>query len=275
MEEYNNLIKKAINEDINPLEIFTEFYIQKNDMPKDLKFEIEIVDNIEKNSKDYFKKIKKDYDYISIQDYNGATLVPHTTNEPIMIFLSKERALNAKNNNYEIICTLFHELTHAADFHNYYSKYCGGNYDSGVDRDSQYGFLNWTEFHAKRISYLEYCKIINGDKITSKESLENILNVELPKKNNELDEYLINNECDLEDIIYNLMFYLGRYSVWEDWFPSEFENGKHFSVELKKYLPLIVELSDLLKNTRNSKNEYENIKKHINYFKGMYVNLLN
>lgn len=275
MEEFNNLMKKAINEDINPLEVFTEFYIQKYEMPKDLKFEIEIVDNIEKSSKDYLKKIKKDYDYISIQEYNGVTLVPHTTNEPIMIFLSKERALNAINNNCEIICTLFHELTHAIDFYNYYSKYCGGNYDSSISRDSQYGFLNWAEFNAKRISYLEYCKILNGDKIKSKESLENILKVELPKKNNELDEYLTNNECDLEDIIYNLMFYLGRYSVWEDWFPNEFENGKHFSKELKKYLPLISVLFDLLKNTRNSKTEYENIKKHINYFKGMYVNLLN
>ena len=99
--------------------------------------------------------------------------------------------------------------------------------------------------------------------------------VALRIKNKEVEELLKNKNSGIENVIYNLMFYLGRYSVWEDWFPNEFENGKHFSEGLKKYLPLVDVLFDLLKNTKNSKIEYENIKKHINYFKGMYVNFSN
>lgn len=274
MNEYEDLLKESIEGNKNPLEVVLEFYTNKYKVPKELKYEIAIVDDIEKSAEEYFKKIEKEYDYISDIDYNGVTLVPHTTDEPIMILLSKDRAISAKDNNCEIICTLFHELTHVVDFYNYYSVFCDGNYDSGIGRDSQYGFHNWSEFHAKKISYLEYGKIIYKENYNSSEVLDIIVNKTLPIKNDELDNYLT-NDYDLEEIIYNLMFYLGRYSVWEDWFPDEFKNGNHFSKELKKYQPLVDTLFDLLKNTNNTKNEYENIKKHINFFKGMYVNLNN
>ena len=69
------------------------------------------------------------------------------------------------------------------------------------------------------------------------------------------------------------MFYLGRYSVWEKLFPNEFINNQKFSTELLKYKPIVDELYNLLKNNFGKMNEYEKIKKYINYIKGRWVNI--
>lgn len=69
------------------------------------------------------------------------------------------------------------------------------------------------------------------------------------------------------------MFYLGRYSVWEKLFPQEFNDGKEYPNELLKYKPLIDELYKKLKSNPNKMEEYVEIKKLINYFKGAWVNI--
>ena len=78
MNEYEDLLKESIEGNKNPLEVVLEFYTNKYKVPKELKYEIAIVDDIEKSTEEYFKKIEKEYDYISAIDYNGVTLVPHT-----------------------------------------------------------------------------------------------------------------------------------------------------------------------------------------------------
>ena len=171
-----------------------------------------------------------------------------------------------------MICTIFHELIHAKDYCIYYKKYCNGLYDSSKDRNSQYGFQYWSEFNAKKISYYEYCKIIHGEKINSKEELNNILKYELPIKNKEIENNLKNEDADVEDIIYNLMFYLGCYSVWERLFPEEFNNNQKLPKEMLKYETLITGLYKSLKNNSGKVEEYREIRNLLNYFKGAWVN---
>lgn len=77
----------------------------------------------------------------------------------------------------------------------------------------------------------------------------------------------------MEYIIYNLMFYLGRYSIWEKLFPKEYGNNIKFPKELIKYKPVVDELYAVLKNTNNKIDDYIEVKKLINYFKGAWVNI--
>lgn len=261
-----------IDNNILECEIVQEF-IKKYEIPNDLKIEIIITDDMENEYNNNLHRFNKKYDYLSPIDYNGVTCVPNTIEEPIVILINYDRVNEYETNNCEVFCTIFHELIHARDYYNYSKKYSNGVYDSSRNRDCLYGVVNWSEFNAKKISYYEYCKLIHGEKINTTDELENIKTNELPNKNESITKSLIDDDTDLEDVIYDLMFYLGRYSVWEDLFSNEFKNGKKFPKELLKYDPIVFELYATLKNNSGTIEEYSEIKKLINYFKGMWVNI--
>ena len=90
-------------------------------------------------------------------------------------------------------------------------------------------------------------------------------------KNKEIEDYLKDDNIDMEIIIYNLMFYLGRYSIQEKLFPKEFSNNIKFPDELNKYKSIVKELYEILKNNSGKIEDYIEIKKLINYFKGAWV----
>ena len=71
------------------------------------------------------------------------------------------------------------------------------------------------------------------------------------------------------------MFYLGRYSIWEELFPNEFNINKNFPEELLKYQTIIDELYISLKNSSGKVEDYIGIEKLIKYFKGAFVNISN
>jgi len=252
-----------------------KLFMKEYDFPKELKIKIIITDNMEDEYKKQMQRLNKKYDYISPIDYNGITCVPNTVDEETVIILNYDSFDTLKNNDYGVIRTIFHELIHAKDYYNYAKKYCDGKYDSSKNRDSLYGFCNWSEFNAKKISYYEYCKLAHGDILYSDEKLKNIKQNELPVKNKEIEEYLKYDNIDMELIIYNLMFYLGRYSIWEKLFPKEFGNNIKFPDELNKYKPVVDELYEVLKNNSGRMEDYVEIKKLINYFKGAWVNISN
>jgi len=252
-----------------------KLFMKEYDFPKELKIKIIITDNMEDEYKKQMQRLNKKYDYISPIDYNGITCVPNTVDEETVIILNYDSFDTLKNNDYGVIRTIFHELIHAKDYYNYAKKYCDGKYDSSKNRDSLYGFCNWSEFNAKKISYYEYCKLAHGDILYSDEKLKNIKQNELPVKNKEIEEYLKYDNIDMELIIYNLMFYLGRYSIWEKLFPKEFGNNIKFPDELNKYKPVVDELDEVLKNNSGRMEDYVEIKKLINYFKGAWVNISN
>ena len=249
-------------------------FMNKYDFPKDLKIKLIITTDIEKEYKNQLHKFNKQYDYVSAVDYNGITCVPNTIDEETIIIINYDRVKDYKVNNCEVFCTIFHELVHAKDYYIYFKNNCNGKYDSSKNRNTLYGFTNWSEFNAKKISYLEYCKLLHGDKLKSSEELINIKTNELPNKNKEIVDYLKSDE-DMEYIIYNLMFYLGRYSIWEDLFPNEFNINKNFPEELLKYQPIIDELYIALKNSSGKVEDYIGIERLIKYFKGAFVNISN
>lgn len=250
-------------------------FMKEYDFPKELRIKIIVTPDIDDEYKKQLKRLNKKYDYVSPIDYNGITCVPNTVEEETIILINYDRIDALKDKDYGVICTIFHELIHAKDYYNYAKKYSEGKYDSSRNRDSLYGFNNWDEFNAKRISYHEYCKLAHGEKLHSDEELKNIEENELPVKNKEIEEYLTDDNIDIEMLIYNLMFYLGRYSIWEELFPKEFGNNARFPEKLTKYKPVVDELYEALKNNSGRMEDYIEIKKLINYFKGAWVNISN
>ena len=279
-----------INNKLLELDAFKSF-IKEYDFPKELKVKIIVTPDMDGEYKKQLQRLNKKYDYISPIDYNGITCVPNTIDEETIILINYDRVDALKNKDYGIIRTLFHELIHAKDYYNYAKEYCDGKYDSSKNRDSLYGLYYWSEFNAKKISYYEYCKLAHGDILYSNEKLKNIEQNELPVKNKEIEEYLTDDNIDIEYIIYNLMFYLGRYSIWEKLFPREFGNNAKFPDELNKYKPVVDELYKALKNNStinynssrqfvsnnnemiNRKNSNENVDNNI--FKKGNLNELN
>ena len=262
-----------IDNNILECDIFKSF-MKEYDFPRDLKIKIIITNEMDDEYKNQLKRLNKEYDYISPIDYNGITIVPNNIYEETIILINYDRTKNLKSINYEVICTIFHELIHAKDYYNYAKTYCNGKYDSSTNRDSLYGFSYWSEFNAKRISYYEYCKLVYGKKLYSNDELENIENNELPVKNKEIEDYLKNDDIDMEYIIYNLMFYLGRYAIWEKLFPEKFSNNVKFPNELNKYKPVVDKLYETLKNNSGKIEDYIEVKKIISYFKGARVNIM-
>lgn len=262
----------SIDSDILKSDIVKSF-MNKYNFPKELKIRVIITDDIPSEYKKHQKRLNKKFDYISPIDLNGITCVPNTIDEETILLIDYNRAKDFKENNCEVICTIFHELIHAKDYYNYYKKYCNGVYDSVKNRSSQHGFMNWSEFNAKKISYFEYCKLVYAEKIGSKEHLKEIKDNELPKRNKELEDILKNKNIDIDYIVYNVMLYLGKYSVWEELFPEEFNNGSKFPDELNKYKPLVGVLYNTLQNNKGKVENYLEIKKLINYFIGTTVNI--
>ena len=172
----------AIDNNLLECDIFKSF-MEEYDFPKELKIKIIVAGDMEDEYKKQLQRLNKKYDYISPIDYNGITCVPNTIDEETIILINYDRVDALKNQDYGVICTIFHELIHAKDYYIYYKKYCDGLYDSSNNRDSQYGFMNWSEFNAKKISYFEYCKLAHGEKLYSDEELKHLMGYLEPIEN--------------------------------------------------------------------------------------------
>lgn len=244
-------------------------YAEEHTIPDKIKINVSIVENINKSATEFLKKYGREISDDNII-YNGTTCFPREIDEPIEIYISKKEVENCKTNNAQFICTFFHELTHAIDFYNYCEKYCSSNYDNLLTKSSAYGFRMWTEFNAKNISYLLYMQIVKENLYNSDESLKMILDEELPFQN----QYLIDtmSKYDINIAIYEIVLYLGRYSIWEKLFKKTFGDGKLFPTLLsEKTNPELLNLYNMLKNGLDEEKYYCELQKSINLLKGKLI----
>lgn len=246
------------------MKILFNQYCEKYTIPQKLELNISIVEDVSIASSKFLEKYNRKIILDGI-DYNGTTCIPKMIDEPIAIFISKQIVDNYLTNNCQFVCTFFHELTHAIDFYNYCEKYCDGSYDELLKKTSSYGFKMWTEFNAKKISYLLYCKFINGDSYNSEDALKMILNRELPFQNQELIKEMFN--ISIDDAVYKVILYLGRYYVWELLFEKDFKNGINFPKILNEQVnPELLNLYNKLKENIDTENYYCDLNECINLF---------
>lgn len=248
---------------------FVNMYSQEYKIPDSLKCRIQIVDNIAETTKEFMNRTNRKY-IVDETDYNGTTCIPNVITDEIEIHISKKLIENYRTNNWQFICTLFHELTHAVDFYNHCDKWFQGNYDSMINGSDPYGFHMWTEFNAKQKSYLLYSRFIRKCMEESKLPVGNPADGELEFQNDIITKSIKTNNRKIA--IYDIIQYLGRYYCWEIDFPNDFSDGKLFPEIFKQILePEITDLYNTLKKSDDSIMYYNEIARLIRFLVGKLV----
>lgn len=156
---------------------------------------------------------------------NGTMVLPEHINNNPYILISK-KLINSEGAFFHTFC---HELTHVYDFYDF-AKVNNVELFQLIESHKYFGALyHWSEFHARRNGYFLYRKAIDlllDDKILDKEHLNHIINVEYPTQLDYLIKQLWEHVDSPTQFIYNIMQFLGRYSVWEDMFPEHFNSAK-------------------------------------------------
>ena len=264
---YNNLnVMENIDSIINS---FVNMYSQEYEIPENLKYKIQVVDSISEATSNFMKKTNRKY-IVDETDYNGTTCIPNSIDDETEIYISRKLIEDYQSNNWQFICTVLHELTHAIDFYTYCNKYCYGDYDAMIKRNDYYGFKMWTEFNAKKISYLFYSRFIRKCMEESDLSIASPVYGEVEFQNDIITESIRNNYAD--NAVYDIVLYLGRYYCWEIDFSDSFVDEKLFPSVFKQELnPEISNLYDALKRANGSVMYYNEVSKLIRLLKGKLV----
>ena len=77
-------------------------FMEEYKFPKELKIKLIITSDMDKEYERHLKKYNKEYDYISVFDYNGITCVPNTIDEEITLLINYDRVIAALN-DYEVL----------------------------------------------------------------------------------------------------------------------------------------------------------------------------
>ncbi len=203
--------------------IFTE-----NNIYKDLEINWIFTDDLSVEYKKYNEKYGRNQRFTD-NDYNGIVIPPKNIKEPFNILIDNKE-LDNFGKDYMLFCTVYHELTHAVDFYKYCKLFFNGNYDEMLKSNEYYAFYIWTEFNAKKKSYIFYRKYLPmafGNK-------EDLINLEVPKKNKMLEEVI--DSTNHVELIYTITHYLARYMVWENLFYDDFKDFKYVPDKLKKIM---------------------------------------
>lgn len=177
--------------------------------------------------KKYCKKYGRNQRFNDV-DYNGIVIPPNNISEPFNILIN-QRELDTFGKDYMLFCTVYHELVHAIDYYKYCKTFFDGDYNEMLNDEKYFAFFIWTEFNAKKKSYIfyrNYLPILFGGK-------EELLNIEVTKKNSDLELSLCSSNVDL---IYVITHYLARYMRWEELYYDEFKNFKYVPDILKKIM---------------------------------------
>lgn len=191
-----------------------------------LPIQIEIVDNIFERRMQLtpYYKSQEVIDAKSVIDEQSGTLVVDNSIDSIQHILVKNDTFQPPN--FMIFDVIPHELTHLHDFHEFANK-VGICYYQQLDRSALFNsFFHWTEFHAKRIGYAIFRELIylfNKANLSVDEQLSFIKDTEMPLQTERLisrtSQLSVNDRFQLG---YLLVHYMGRFSVWNDLFPTEF-----------------------------------------------------
>lgn len=192
---------------IKPIEFVEDIYTRKLELAVDDKEKKEII-----SAKEFSKNL------------NGSVVLPAHIGDIPYILISLDTIENPKS-NCQFISTIIHELTHIHDFYDFYScnkeKY---NNIREIDKCIDFrSFQLWTEYSARRNGYYFYRNIMNMNNNNSrKEQIEHILDTECPFHMNYLEKQLIKSSNDSYNFAYNIIQFIGRFSVWNDLFSNYF-----------------------------------------------------
>lgn len=220
----NQELSEPINNLING--VIQLFYYENKIKP--IEFKIEFVKDIYTRKLELAVDDKEKNEIISAKEFskniNGSVVLPTHNGDVPYILISLDTIENP-NSNCQFISTIIHELTHIHDFYDFYSfnkDRC--NNIREIDKCIDFRpFQLWTEYNARRKGYYFYRSIMNMDNDNSvKEQIEYILYKECPFHMDYLRKQLIKYGNEPYNFVYNIIQFIGRFSVWNDLFSNHF-----------------------------------------------------
>lgn len=221
------------------------FYKQTTIQPIDV--HIEFLDDLFDRRLELTISEKDKEDVLANKDFiaslNGTMVLPKTRFESPFILISN----SAVNDSCQFISTLIHELTNIHDFYNFsefHSLQSFSTISSLIDFDL---FYYWTEYHARRLGYYFYRQILlSKDTRSTTEHIEHIKSTEYPFHFRYLCTELSKHTNNPTLYFYDLMQFIGRFSIWETLYPE---------IQLPPELDMIDELYRFL-STHNTFSEF-------------------
>lgn len=192
---------------------------------------------------------------------NGRMVTPRTNDEPTYILLNTKMIEKyTEDGSMTWVGILAHELTHAIDY-NQFAKREGLNSLDIIEGTSNfYMFQLWSEYHARKRGYY-FLRLFfeNHNRLDTREiQVEYILQTEWPfHRENHFREYHENTNGN--NHMYITMQLLGRYSVWCDLFPDDF-NKEAFARDYAQ-TPWMVHLFTFLRAYETLDDIYGNFNK--------------
>lgn len=173
----------------------------------------------------------------SQQNCNGRMVAPYNINDTMHILLNTKKVIQyCKDDSMTWVGTFAHELTHAIDFYQMARKENLQSYDPLLEYSLYSMFQFWTEYHARKLGYGFLRKFLGVDKnlsISTQQRVEYIQSIEwLTHKQAYFEEF--HQNTNVYNQINTTMQLLGRYSVWCDLFPHNFNENifaEEFSTE--------------------------------------------
>ena len=160
-------------------------------------------------------------------DYNGRMVLPVSLDENITVLLNTKKILEYTNDrSMTWVGTFAHEHTHAIDYYSMARLEALDSYDPLQQISRYHMFQLWSEYHARKLGYGFLRKFLATDDgtISKEERLEHIQNYEWPfHREKHFRDYHADTNGDQQ--MYITMQLLGRYAVWCDLFPTEFNEN--------------------------------------------------
>lgn len=207
----------------NIITSLVELYFKHFEIETKAQIQIRIVDDLAKEH----TKLRPDSAEIftnleSLNNQNGRLIPPLDKDGIYYVLFNKKILLDRiKNNDSTFAGTIAHELTHAVDYYDF-KHIDDKNYS---EDDLMFNmFQLWSEFHARKLGY-KFIRYIVSDALPKNinDQVKYIKNKELPFQ---LD-YFNSSFMEAKGIInksYELMQFLGRFSVWRELSLAEFNN---------------------------------------------------
>ena len=209
------------NIDIIVKAILNMFYVETN--MKQIDVQIEFVDDLYNRRLELAKNEKDRVDVINseefISGFNGTMVLPLVATDKPTILIAK----SAIDDNGLFIGTVIHELTHIHDYYDF-AALNEILLLSKVPEHKDFSQLyQWSEYHARRYGYYFYSKLMYSlqEPASLDDRLNYIKNTECTFQYDYLKGQLCKYENEATQYIYNIMQFLGRYSVWQDLFPND------------------------------------------------------
>lgn len=250
-----------INDIINTL--YKQYFKVFSDT-EEIPVKIILTDNLAKSHYELRPDRKEELIAQNIEAYNiqnERMVTPRSNDEPTYILLNTKMIKKyTEDGSMTWVGTLAHELTHAIDYNQFANREGLNSLDIIEGTSNFYMFQLWSEYHARKRGYY-FLRLFfeNQNMLDAREiQVEHILQTEWPfHMKNHFREYHENTNGNNQ--MYITMQLLGRYSVWCDLFPDDF-NKEAFARDYAQ-TPWMVHLFTFLRAHETLDDIYGNFKK--------------